>query len=211
MVVGVLVGVAGAGVLLPALRRSNLPNETLYPILTLAAAGVIYGAATVAHGSGFLAVFVTGLLIGDARAPDKREVVNFHKALANLGEIAVFVALGLTIDITDVFSGDDWPKALVLALFLALVARPLVVGALLLPVRLRGGERLFVMWSGLKGAVPILLAALALLEDVPHAQRVYEIVFVVVAFSVIAQGSLVPEAARRFGVPMRELEPRQPS
>jgi cell volume regulation protein A len=211
MVVGVVVGVVGAAVLLPALRRSSLPNETLYPILTLAAAGVIYGAATLAHGSGFLAVFVTGLLFGDARAPDKREVVNFHKALANLGEIAVFVALGLTIDITDVFSGDDWPKALVLALVLALIARPLVVGGLLLPVRLRGGERLFVMWSGLKGAVPILLAALAVLEDVPHAQRVYEIVFVVVTFSVIVQGSLVSEAARRFGVPMREIEPRQPS
>ena len=88
-----------------------------------------------------------------------------------------------------------------------LVARPLVAGLLLLPVRLRWGERLFVMWSGLKGAVPILLAALALLAETPNAQRVYEIVFVVVAFSVIVQGSLVPDAARRLHVPMRMIEP----
>src|SRR4051794_9425353 len=206
MSIGLAIGVAGAWVMLQSIRRIELANPALYPLRSLAAAGVIYGVATVAHGSGFLAVFVAGLLIGDARAPYKGEIESFHKALANLAEIAVLVALGLPIDITEVFSGDDWAKALVLAVFLVLVARPAVTGLLLLPVRLRWGERLFVMWSGLKGAVPILLAALALLAETPNAQRVYEIVFIVVAFSVIVQGSLVPEAARRLHVPMRMIE-----
>jgi potassium/hydrogen antiporter len=81
--------------------------------------------------------------------------------------------------------------------------RPLTIGALLLPVRMRRNERIFVIWSGLRGAVPILLAAFALLAAVDDAQRVYDIVFVVVAFSVIVQGSSIPFAARRLGIPMR--------
>jgi potassium/hydrogen antiporter len=208
MVVGLLAGYAGARVLL-AFMRTSLPHEGLYPLRTLAVSLVIYGAATVAHGSGFLAVFVTGILVGDARAPYKTEIRRFHHSLASLAEITVFVVLGLTIDVTDVFSGTDWLKALALGVILALVARPLVAAPLLLPVRLRWGERLFVMWSGLKGAVPILLAALALLQGVDHAREIYEIVFVVVAFSVIVQGSLVPSMADWLRVPMRmsELEP----
>src|SRR5262249_6942674 len=105
--------------------------------------------------------------------------------------------------------GADWLRSLALGVVLALVARPLVAAPLLLPVRLRWGERLFIMWSGLKGAVPILLAALAVMQGVDHSQRIYEIVFVVVAFSVIVQGSLVPSVAGWRRVPRRgwDLEP----
>jgi len=206
--VGLLAGYLGARVLLPFMRTS-LPHEGLYPLRTLAVSLVIYGAATVAHGSGFLAVFVTGVLIGDERAPYKSEIESFHRSLASLAEITVFVALGLTIDLTNVFSSSDWLRALALGVVLALIARPLVAAPLLLPVRLRWGERLFIMWCGLKGAVPILLAALAVMQGVAHSQRIYEIVFVVVAFSVIAQGSLVPSVARWLRIPMRtsDLEP----
>ena len=207
MVVGLAVGIAGAAVLVRVMRRIALPNEGLYPIRVLAAAGVIYGVATVAHGSGFLAVFVAGLLLGDVRAPYKSEIERFHTSLASLGEIAVFVALGLTIDVTSLADDDVWRDGLLLALLLAFVARPVVVGPLLLLSRLAAGERLFVMWGGLKGAVPILLAAFALLGDVEGASRLYGIVFIVVTVSVIVQGSSLPFAARRLGVPMREVEP----
>jgi cell volume regulation protein A len=207
MVVGLLVGVAGAALLLPLMQRISLPNEGLYPLRVLAAAGLVYGAASVLHGSGFLAVFVTGLLIGDARAPYKSEIERFHTALSSLAEIVVFVALGLTIDLTDVVESGRWLTGLALAVLLALVARPLAVGLLLLPVRLRLGEQVFIAWGGLKGAVPILLAAFALLAAVDDAERIYDIVFVVVAFSVIVQGSTIPFAAARLGVPMRTVEP----
>ena len=206
MAVGLVVGLAGGVALLPLLRVP-MPSEGLYPIRTLTAAGVIYGAATVAHGSGFLAVFVAGLLIGDARAPYKAEIERFHTSLASLAEIVVFAALGLTIDLTNLRNGGVLAHGLLLALLLAFVARPLVVAPLLAPVRLRMGERLFIMWGGLKGAVPILLATFVLLAGVEDAETIYNIVFIVVAVSVLVQGSSVPFVARRLGVPMREIEP----
>src|ERR671934_1410443 len=130
MAVGLAVGVAGAWVLLRLMRNVSLPNEGLYPLRTLAAAGVVYGAAAVAHGSGFLAVFVTGLLVGDARAPYKAEIERFHTSLASIAEIVVFAALGLTVDLTDLGNENLWADGLLLALLLAVVARPLVAGAL---------------------------------------------------------------------------------
>ena len=201
--VGTVVGVAGAYLVTFALRWIVLPNPALYPLRTLAFAGVIYGAATVAHGSGFLAVYIAGILIGDADIPAKRGIERFHTSLASLAEIVVFIALGLTIDLTDLGENHRWLDGLVLATILAFVARPLAVGPLLIPTRLRYGERLFVMWSGLKGAVPILLASFAVLGEVEHALRIYGIVFVVVAFSVVLQGATIPYAAARLGVPMR--------
>jgi potassium/hydrogen antiporter len=203
MAVGLAIGVAGAVVLLEAMRRVELPNPALYPLRTLAGAGVIYGLAAVAHGSGFLAVFVAGILVGDANLPEKRDVERFHTSLASLAEIVVFVALGLTVNNVALGDRSVWLDALLLSGLLAFVARPLVVAPLLWPADLRPGERLFVMWSGLKGAVPILLAAFALLEHVDGAERIYGIVFVLVAFSVLVQGATIPYAAARLGVPMR--------
>jgi cell volume regulation protein A len=200
--IGLAVGIAGAYGLMLALRRLTLPAEGLYPLFTLAAAGVIYAFASTLNGSGFLAVFVAGILVGDERTPYKEEVESFFTSLASLAEIVMFVALGLTIDFTGL-PATAWRDGVVLAIVLALVARPLVVWTLLLPSRLRIGERLFVAWGGLKGAVPIFLAALAILAGVDDANRIYEIVFVVVALSVVIQGSSIPLAASLAGVPMR--------
>jgi cell volume regulation protein A len=205
MVVGLAIGIAGAAVLVPVMRRVRLPSE-LYPLQTIAAAGVIYGVASVAHGSGFLAVFIAGLAFGDVDAPFKAEIRRFHTSLASLAEIVVFVALGLTIDVTDLFGDRVWLDGLLLALILAFVARPVALAPLLAPLHLRRGEQLFVAWGGLKGAVPILLAAFALLAEVDDARQIYEIVFVVVAFSVIVQGASLAFAARRLGVRMRAVE-----
>ena len=121
---------------------------------------------------------------------------------SSLAEIVVLAALGLTVDLSSIVENDIWLDGLVLAVLLGFVIRPLVVGVLLAPVRLNRGERLFVMWSGLKGAVPILLAALALIGGVGDGSTVYGIVFVVVLFSVVVQGTLVPTVASRLGVPM---------
>jgi cell volume regulation protein A len=207
MSIGLAIGVAGAAALVLTMRRVTLPSEALYPIGTLAFAGLIYGVASIAHGSGFLAVFVGGLLVGDERAPYKGDIERFHTSLASIAEVVVFVVLGLTVDLTGLGSQNLWLDGLLLALLLTLVARPLVAGALLLPARLRIGERLFVIWGGLKGAVPILLAALALLDRVDQAARIYAIVFVVVAFSVVVQGTTIPLVASRLRIPMRVVEP----
>jgi potassium/hydrogen antiporter len=199
---GIAVGVVGAYVVVRTLRRVALPDPALYPLRTLAFAGAIYGLATVAHGSGFLAVYVAGILVGDAGIPAKRTIERFNTSLASLAEIVVFVALGLTIDLTDLGTSYRWLDGLVLAVVLAVVARPLAVGPLLVPAKLSRSERLFVMWSGLKGAVPILLASFAVLGGVEDANRIYGIVFVVVAFSVVLQAASIPFVAARLGIPM---------
>jgi len=207
LAVGAAVGVTGGALLLRFMRRVPLPSEALYPLRVLASALVIYGAATVAHGSGFLAVFIAGILAGDARAPYKGEIERFHAALASLAEIVAFIVLGLTVGLHTLPDRDAWGIGLALAVLLTFVVRPLLVGLLLLPVRLAWGERLFVLWAGLKGAVPILLGTFLLTAGEPDASRLYAVIFVVVAFSVIVQGGLVPAVAGRLGVPMRTVEP----
>lgn len=209
ILIGAPVGVVAGFVLRWLMRRVPLPSEALYPLRTLAFAGVVYGAATVMHGSGFLAVFTAGVMIGDANAPYKREIERFHSAAASLAEIVAFVVLGLTISVRGLPGVDAlWP-GLLIAVALPLVIRPALVGLLLLPVRLRLGERVFFLCAGLKGAVPILLGTFAFGSGVRGAGRIYEIVFVVVAFSAVVQGSLTPWVARWAKVPMHnvQLEP----
>ena len=130
MSVGLAIGVAGALVMLESFRRIHLANPALYPLRSLAAAGVIYGVAAVAHGSGFVAVFVAGILIGDASYPHREAVERFQTSLASLAEIVVFVALGLTVN--KVSLGPVWGDAILIALILAFLARPLATGPLLL-------------------------------------------------------------------------------
>jgi cell volume regulation protein A len=207
MAIGLAIGIAGGLAQAQLMRRLALPSSGLYAIRTLAGAGIVYGLAAVAHGSGFLAVFVAGLVVGDVRAPFEQEIRTFQESLAALAEIVVFVALGLTIDLGGISLGR-WAEGLAVAAFVGLAARPGVVAALLAPVRLTRGERAFVAWGGLKGAVPILLAAFALAAHVDQAQRLYDLVFVVVLASVVVQGSTIPAAARLFGIAMRRVGPQ---
>jgi cell volume regulation protein A len=208
MVVGAAFGLLGGLVLIPVLRRSRLPSESLYPVLALMLAGVVYGAASVSHGSGFLAVFLAGLLVGDARLPYKAEIERFQSSLAGLAEVVVFVALGATIRLSELDT-RDWLQGIALIAALAFVIRPAVVAITLSTVRMTRAEKTFIAFSGLKGAVPILLAAFAILGNAPDAQRIYGLVFVAVLVSVVGQGSLVPLVAKRLGIPMR-LQDRLP-
>ena len=207
MSIGLVIGVVGGRMVLWTMRRIALPSEGLYALRTLASALVLYGIATVAHGSGFLAVFVAGIVLGDENAPYKREIARFHSALASLAEIIAFVVLGLTVDLDQLSATNAWVPGLVLALLLLVVIRPLFVGLCLLPARMRRNERAFVLFAGLKGAVPILLGSFLLQSGVADAPRYYAVVIVVVAFSVVVQGTLTPHVARLLGVPMRTVEP----
>ena len=207
MGVGAAVGVAGGAALLWFTRRVPLPSEGLYPLRILACALMLFGAATLAHGSGFLAVFAAGIVLGDARAPYKREIERFHSALASLAEIVAFVALGLTIDLDVIFRADVWIPGLILGAALAFVIRPVLVGLCLIPARLPANERSFVLFAGLKGAVPILLGTFLFSAHLPGADRLFGIVDVVVVFSVVVQGSLTPAAARLLHVRMRSVDP----
>lgn len=207
MAVGGAVGFLGGRGLMWFMRRVSLPSEGLYPIRTLACAGLLFGAATLAHGSGFLAVFVAGIVIGDERAPYKREIERFHSALAAVAEIVAFVVLGLTVNLDELARSNVWAPGLVLAMVVAFIVRPLFVGLCILPAGLRRNENVFILFAGLKGAVPLLLGELMLAAGVPDADRLYGIVVVVVIFSVLVQGSLTPTVAHLLRLPMRTLDP----
>ncbi len=207
MVLGVALGAVGGYLLLLLLRRVPLPNAALYPVQTTAFACLIYGVTTVAHGSGFLAVFLAGIIVGDARAPYKREIEHFAAGLGSVAEIVVFTVLGLTVSLEHVLHDGALWTGLALAALLILLVRPVLVGLVLAPIRLRRGERAFVLWAGLKGAVPIVLGTFVLTGDVPDASRIYGVIFVVVLISVVVQGGSVPIVARLLKVPMRVVEP----
>jgi cell volume regulation protein A len=193
MAVGLVLGFAGGRLLIPIVMRVPLGSEDLRPVLLIALAMVLYAVTSLLGGSGFLAVFVAGLLLGDADVPAR----SFTRSLAGVSEIVVFAALGLTIHLAGL-SAATWRDGAILTLVLALAIRPLVVVVTLARARLEPGDRAFIAWSGLKGAVPILLAAFAVLDGVEGAASVYGLVFVAVLCSVFGQGSLVPAAARRL-------------
>ncbi len=207
MAVGALVGAAGGAGLLAVMRRVPLPSEGLYSPRVLAGALLIYGVASVTHGSGFLAVFVAGITIGDAPAPYKGEIRRFHSSLASLAEIVAFVMLGLTIKLSGLGNDNAWASGLGIAAVLAFIIRPLAGGLATLPIRLSARERTFFLWTGLKGAVPILLGSGIAQSGAPGAARAYEIIFVIVGFSVTVQGGLVPTLAHRLDIPLRTVEP----
>jgi cell volume regulation protein A len=208
MAIGLAIGVGGGLAETQLMRRVTLPSSGLWLVQTMAGAGVVYGLATVAHGSGFLAVFIAGLVVGDVRAPFKTEIELVQEVLSSVAEVVVFVALGLTVALSSI-SATRWAEGVAIAAFVALVARPLAVGPLLLPADLTRGERLFVIWGGLKGAVPILLASFVVAAHADDAQRLYELVFVVVLASVVVQGSSIPAAARRCGIEMRRARTKR--
>ena len=137
MGVGAAAGILGGRLLLGFIRAVPLPSEGLYPLRSLACVFILFGAATVAHGSGFLTVFIAGILIGDERAPYKREIERFHTALASLGEIVAFVVLGLTVDLHQLARTDVWLPGLIIGVILAVVIRPVMVGLCLIPAGLK--------------------------------------------------------------------------
>jgi cell volume regulation protein A len=152
-------------------------------------------------------VFVAGVLLGDERFPHKSEARGFLGPAAGLAEITVFVALGLTVDLGS-FPSETWIDGAVIAVVLVLVARPLIVAALLRRSALTRAERLFISWAGMKGAVPILLGSYAVIAAVDHSLLIYDVVFVVVLVTVLVQGLLLSPVAARLGIPMETIEPR---
>jgi cell volume regulation protein A len=194
MGVGLAVGVL-AGLGLSRVCRVLHDAERVFPVIALVWAAPTFALAYVAHGSGFLAVFVAGIVVGDEHRAVVRRLTD---RLSSVAEVVAFVVLGLSVSFSSVFAHHHVWTGLGLAALLILVARPVLVGLVLWPVRLHAAERVFVLWAGLKGAVPILLGTLVLAHGhVGGSARIYDVIFVVVIVSVVVQGGLVPVFARR--------------
>lgn len=191
---GVAIGVAGRFLL----WRARLTSSGLYPVLTLAIAFAAFSVPTLLRGSGFLAVFVAGAVLGERVLPHQTGIRRVHDALAWVGQIGMFLVLGLLV-----FPSRLWSVAadgVFLALFLAFVARPAVVAACLAPFGLPLREVLYIGWVGLRGAVPIILAIFPVLARAPGAGRIFDVVFFVVAVNALVPGWSVRWLARRIGL-----------
>jgi cell volume regulation protein A len=196
--VGLLVGIAAGYGGRALLRKIQLPASGLYPVLTLSLACLAFGAATLAHGSGFLAVYVAALVLGNGGLPYRAGVLRVHDALGWLSQVVMFLVLGLLVFPSRLL--DVLPIGLALGLILAFVARPVVVAVCLAPFRYPAREIAYVGWVGLRGAVPIVLAIIPLLAGVPEAQRLFNIVFVIVVVNAIVPGGTVAWVTRRLGM-----------
>jgi potassium/hydrogen antiporter len=189
---GWLLGHAGRWVL----QKVRPAAGGLYVVLTLAIAFLAFGVPTLLFGSGFLAVYVAGVVLGNGPLPYRSGVLRVHDALGWLSQIVMFLTLGLLVFPSRVLA-VTWP-GLLIALLLALVIRPLVTVLCLWPLRYSFRERLLVGWLGLRGAVPIVLGIYPVLNHVPGGERIFDVVFFVVVASVLLQGGTARWLTRRL-------------
>jgi cell volume regulation protein A len=196
--VGLAAGLAVGWLGRQLLARVRVPAGGLYPVLTLALALLAFGAPTVFMGSGFLAVYVAALLLSRRRLPYQAGILRVHDALAWLGQITMFLVLGL-LAIPGLLAEYGF-HGIVLALALALVARPIAVALCLAPFGFTGRETAFIAWTGLRGAVPILLASYPVMMGVDGALGLFHLVFFIVAFNALIPGATVRWAVSRLGV-----------
>jgi cell volume regulation protein A len=188
--IGIAVGWLGAF----GLRRVALPASGLYPIAVMAIAVSAYALGAAAHGSGFLAVYLASMMLGNSRLPHAPANRGFAEGLGWIAQIGMFVLLGLLVTPHEL--GDDvWP-AVIVGLVLTAVARPLSVLISLLPFRIPWQEQALMSWAGLRGAVPIILATIPMVSDIDGSRRIFNVVFVLVVVYTLVQGPTLPWLAK---------------
>ncbi|MDQ1656025.1 MAG: potassium/hydrogen antiporter [Cryptosporangiaceae bacterium] len=198
LVAGAAVGLAAGFVGAWVLRRSALPAAGLYPLAAVAFTVLAYGAAGILHASGFLAVYVAGVVLGNSRLPHRRAMLGFADGIAWLAQIGLFVLLGLLVSPTSLLSAIV--PALGIGAVLLVVARPLSVLASVSWFGIGLREQLFLSWAGLRGAVPIVLATIPLSAGVPGSRALFDMIFVLVVVFTVIQGTTLPPVARILGV-----------
>ncbi len=201
---GGLIGVAGGFAISFALNRIALPSG-LHPLMVVASALFIYALAVVVGGSGFLAVYLAGIVLGNRPVRAFASITTFHDTLTWLCQIAMFIMLGLLVTPTKLI--PYLAGSLALAFFLILVARPIAVWICLAPFGFQTSEKAFISWVGLRGAVSIFLAAIPTLSGVPGAEVYFSVAFVVVVVSLIVQGWSLTAVGRRLGVALDDPAP----
>jgi potassium/hydrogen antiporter len=197
-VLGVSIGLAARW----AVRNVDLPTPGLYPVASIATAGLAYGVAEVAHGSGFLAVYLTALILGTGVVPARRTMVSFHQGVSWVSQIALFFLLGLLVFPSGL--GDVAFDGVLLALALMFVARPVAafLASALSPFTI--AERVMLGWAGLRGAIPIWLATFPVIAGIEGRDELFNIVFFVVVASTLVQGASFEALAKRLGVTTTE-------
>jgi cell volume regulation protein A len=198
LVLGAAAGLAIGWLAAEGFRRAQLASGGLYPVASLAAGALAYGSADVAGGSGFLAVYLAGLVLGTRPIPARRTIAAFHEGLAWVAQLAMFLTLGLLV-FPSQLDGVAF-EGTILALVVVFVARPLAAFVATPFERFTVGERLVLGWAGLRGAVPVVLGTFPVIAGVPHSLEFFNIVFFAVVLSTLLQGSTLQALARALGV-----------
>ncbi|MDD5584836.1 MAG: potassium/proton antiporter, partial [Candidatus Omnitrophica bacterium] len=202
MGMGALVGYLMARFIVFLINRLKLEYEGLYPVIMISLVLLTYVIAVFMKGNGFLAVYLAGLMLGQAEFPNKKMIMRFHDGSAWLMQIAMFVTLGLLV-----FPSHIVPligAGLLLTVLLMAVARPVSVLLCLLPFKMSISKKAMIAWVGLRGSVPIILATFPFMAGVPNADTIFNIVFFVVFASVLIQGTSIPFVSRmlKLDVPL---------
>jgi potassium/hydrogen antiporter len=200
--IGLVLGFGGAW----ALRRAALPATGLYPLAAIAMCVLAYSAGQLVHASGLLGTYACALVLGNSNLPHRGGVVSFAEGMGWLAQIGLFVLLGLYASPPRLV--DAVVPAVIAGLVLLLVARPISVLAAATPFRVPWREQAFLSWAGLRGAVPIVLALIALVEGAPDGQALVDVVFVLVVILTLLQGTTLPLVARLLRL-ARPGEPRE--
>lgn len=198
LALGAAIGVALGRLAVAALDRVQLPSDGIYPVATVAIAGLAYGLPEVVHGSGFLSVYLTALALGSARIPARRTVVAFHQGLGWVSQISLFILLGLLVFPSSLDQVAF--EALALSAVLILLARPVAAFAATVFSPLNAKERLMLGWAGLRGATPIWLATFPVVAGIGAGNELFAIVFFVVVSSTLVQGASFEPLAERLGL-----------
>jgi potassium/hydrogen antiporter len=198
LAIGIVVGIAIGRLSVLALNSARLPTDGIYPVATIAIAGLAYGLAEVAHGSGLLATYLAALALGGANIPARRTIVAFHEGLGWVAQIALFILLGLLVFPSSL--DDVALEGLALSAALIFVARPIAtfIATALAPLNVR--ERAMLGWAGLRGATPIWLATFPVVAGVGTGEELFSIVFFVVVTSTLVQGASFEPLAQRLGL-----------
>ena len=194
MILGVLMGWGSGKLGKLIMNHINLEFDGLYPVLSIGWILLTYGLTQALGGSGYLAVYLGGIVLGNENLLQKRSLIHFHEGIAWLGQIVMFLAMGLLVNPSDLLKIA--PLGLALSAFLIFVARPVSVFLCFPMSRFSAQEKLMVSWAGLRGAVPISLAGTILVSDIPRATDIFNLVFFVTFLSVLFQGTTIPSVAK---------------
>lgn len=198
MGLGAVIGIGIGWLAIHLINRIHLSTGALYPVMVTAIGLFSFGLSANLGGSGFLSIYLTGIVIGNSRFVFQRGTFLFHDGLAWLSQITMFVTLGLLINPEELIK--VWREGLAVAIALVLLARPMAVIPMLLPFRYAAKEITFVSWVGLRGSVPIILALFPMVYGLEHAALMFNVVFFVVLISAMVQGMTMPFFARKLGL-----------
>lgn len=207
MAVGALAGYSFGKAATWIMNKINISNASLYSILLLAIVFFTFSFTTIIKGNGFLAVYIAGLVVGNHKIVHKRTVVAFFDGITWLVQIIMFIMLGLLVDLRLLLQPSALLLGVATAILMTFIARPVAVQLCMLPFRKFSNKaRLYVSWVGLRGAVPIIFATYPLVDNIPHGELLFNVVFIVTIISLSLQGTTVSGMANALGVARKEKE-----